>query len=46
MLIFDHALDAGEVRLLSEPVPEPSSVALLAIGGLFALVPGIRRRRK
>ena len=44
---YDHALSLSEVRFLFNQgpvVPEPSTLVLLAVGGVFALI-GLRRRR-
>lgn len=44
--IYDAALSAGEVMNLYLGVPEPSSLAMLACGGLAGLAAyGLRRRR-
>ncbi len=44
--IYDHALNAGEIADLANPIPEPSTLILLCIGLLFGTVAGRRRCRR
>ena len=45
MRIYDEALSAGAIAVLANPIPEPSTVVLAALGLLGLLAWGRRRRR-